>query len=1213
MGRLIGLELHNFKSYRGTCSVGFGLSNFISIIGPNGAGKSNMMDAISFVLGIRSSHLRSSQLRDLIYRGRLDEESDNPDDEDDPKNPKSAYVMAIYERGPDDFLKLKRTITTAGSSEYRINEKVVSFADFTAVLQKENILIKARNFLVFQGDVESIASKTPKERAELFETVSGSIEYKEEYERLRNELDKAHEETTALFQRKRLLTSDLKQYKEQKLESDEFDRKLEEKTQLVLTHRLWQLYIHEQNAIDLLEKAEELTQLVNEKEAAIKKAEKGLHKLETDFTKEQVRLLKSKADADETRLNVKESTKDLVPLTARCDHSVKRIAEMERKARELKYDISVQRKNVEELEKQSSAVKKSLKVFEEQHAAKKSAVDLPQESFEEYNELRQKFLSAGGALQEDSLLSLGSNRSFQITQIENLQAKHASLQARISDFEEKLSSLRSQYEDRSEKYLTASEDLEIKKKLLEDTRKKREQLAVKEFEINTELKAVLVRLDDLSALQRESSRERRLKENVHMLQRLFPGVKGLVHDLCRAKQKKYATAVDVVLGKNFDAVVVENTSVAQKCIAYLREQKAGVASFIPLDSVDPGAPNVGIRNIHLAARPVLDVLEYDPVLERAMQYVCGDAIVCDDIQVARELKWTKNVDAKLVSLDGSVIHRAGLMTGGLARTRQGGEVGDLVKQKDELMNKLNAISKEKPSEITEKQILNEIRELETELPVLESGLNEARRNVEDAETELRHQRAELALLEEEIGLKNETLKTVEAQIQEENVKIRSLRGEIYSDFEEKYEVDIEEYEKEHGILMSQQEEEKARFVKQIAALESRVDFEKGRLEHSNTRLERIVEDKERLEKELETTKAERSALQERIEVMEAELEVSSERITALEELLASKSENIENTKTEIKKLRREYQTAFKRCLAVEEDCDAATAAKMSVLASCKMQAVEIPLLEGSLEDLSAGMSTEELVRLADEIEIDYRDLPRKYRSSKLDEVAIEAQFTEKIKRVSEELEELSPNAKAVERLREVEARLREVEESHAQTRERELTIVDQFNEIKEKRYQKFMEAFNVISENIDVIYKDLTRYSSSPMGGSAYLNLEDEDEPYNSGVVFNVQVPLKRFVKMELLSGGEKTVAALALLFAIHSYQPSPFFVLDEIDAALDNNNVQRVANYIVKNSGPLFQFIVISLKNMLFEKLDALVGIYREQVRNSSKTVTLDMREYAR
>lgn len=173
-------------------------------------------------------------------------------------------------------------------------------------------------------------------------------------------------------------------------------------------------------------------------------------------------------------------------------------------------------------------------------------------------------------------------------------------------------------------------------------------------------------------------------------------------------------------------------------------------------------------------------------------------------------------------------------------------------------------------------------------------------------------------------------------------------------------------------------------------------------------------------------------------------------------------------------------------------------------------------------------------------------------------------------------------------------------------REREKLIFFLFQKF---RYKLFYDAYAHISEQIDRVYKDLTRSPTFTLGGTAYLTLEDSDEPYLEGIRYFAMPPMKRFRDMEQLSGGEKSVAALALLFAIHSYKPSPFFVLDEVDAALDNSNVSTVANYIRQHATTNFQFIVISLKHTLYEKAQSLVGIYRDQEINSSKTMTLMVR----
>ncbi|KAK5004921.1 mitotic cohesin complex subunit Psm1 [Elasticomyces elasticus] len=201
---------------------------------------------------------------------------------------------------------------------------------------------------------------------------------------------------------------------------------------------------------------------------------------------------------------------------------------------------------------------------------------------------------------------------------------------------------------------------------------------------------------------------------------------------------------------------------------------------------------------------------------------------------------------------------------------------------------------------------------------------------------------------------------------------------------------------------------------------------------------------------------------------------------------------------------------------------------------------------------------------------------------------------------------MAPNMRAVERLENVSEKLRSTDREFDASRRSMKRAKDAFDDVREKRKERFEKAYNHIHDRIGQVYKDLTRSASFPLGGQAYLDVEETEEPYLSGVKYHAMPPLKRFRDMEHLSGGEKTMAALALLFAIHSYAPSPFFVLDEVDAALDNANVARIAAYIREHAGPGMQFIVISLKNS-----ETLVGVMRDQGINSSRALTLDLRKY--
>lgn len=200
--------------------------------------------------------------------------------------------------------------------------------------------------------------------------------------------------------------------------------------------------------------------------------------------------------------------------------------------------------------------------------------------------------------------------------------------------------------------------------------------------------------------------------------------------------------------------------------------------------------------------------------------------------------------------------------------------------------------------------------------------------------------------------------------------------------------------------------------------------------------------------------------------------------------------------------------------------------------------------------------------------------------------------------------------RALDRLATAKDKLSALEIPFAESRHHRDETHNKCEDVRSKRAGLFEKAYKHISTEILPIYKKLTQSADLPDGGAAHLNMlaEDDARPWEGGIKYNARPPTKRFGDMSTLSGGEKTIAALALLFAVHSYAPSPFFVLDEVDAALDNANIAKVARYIREHKGPGMQFVVISLKTGLFQESDTLCGIMRDQGSNTSRAVTLDV-----
>lgn len=363
--------------------------------------------------------------------------------------------------------------------------------------------------------------------------------------------------------------------------------------------------------------------------------------------------------------------------------------------------------------------------------------------------------------------------------------------------------------------------------------------------------------------------------------------------------------------------------------------------------------------------------------------------------------------------------------------------------------------------------------------------------------------------------------------------------------------------------------------------------------------------------------------QDLVEQLEQQVEKCDEQITKLE----TEAEEAKQRADECAEQVKQAQEQKKRC---EQEFDATeTRAKESqnhlakALKDKSQAKKDQAVIEDELQKLV--LKREEVIRQS---ALDGVDLPKTDEDDEYDFSLLknskrksEHEFIAKIQELKEEAAGLTPNARAEARLLECTERVKDCDTNLSQSREETKLADEAFEKVRSARHDAFTRMFSHVSLKIDSVYKELTKRQNAPLGGSAFLALEDEEGAFTGGIKFECMPPNKRYRAMEQLSGGEKTIAALALLFAIHTYRPSPFFVLDEVDAALDNDNVERVSNYIRMRSNRNanedesfrpFQCLVISLKDGFFSKSESLVGVYREVEENSSRALTLNLSEYA-
>ncbi|CAG8540450.1 3651_t:CDS:10, partial [Acaulospora colombiana] len=1229
--------------------------------------KSNLMDAISFVLGIKSAQLRSTQLRELIYRGRAmqdeeDEDADHITPEGYIESPKRAWVIAVYKDDNDEEINFQRSITKNGSSEYRINDEVVTFSAYNAELEKRNILVKARNFLVFQyrenvmsfrnidnlimklkillkGDVEAIASQSPKDLTRLIEQISGSLEFKAEYERLKIQQERATENSAFNLNKKRGINSEIQEYQKQKAQAQQYEKLQEEKVQIIVDCLLWKLFHIQEDIREYREKINSHNNVITEKQnlqkeydAELKQARIGQSKVHREHYQVEKEIKLKEKELEEKR-------PALLTVDEKIAHSKRKLNQFEQNAEGVRKDFERQSKRVEVLQSELDKITGDAEQYEaslnaESSNSKKSA-NLNADEIAEYNRKREE-ANKKIITEKQQLENFRRQEKTCRESTQRLKEKMEDLDRRRRQLEEESLSL-SDHKDKGTTYVEQlRSDLEKSKKELQSAIVERESISRQEIYLNRELQEVLNKITVANVDQNESEREQRMKECIESLKRVFSGVHGRLLDLFTPSQRKYAVPVSIILGRNLDAIIVEQQKTAIECIQYMREQRLGHATFIPLDTIVVKPINDKYRSFMKGARLAIDVITYNDQLERAFQYACGNTLVCDTLDIAKHICYERNQQIKAVTLDGTIIHKSGLITGGhsddilsgakrVTEKKRMDTLEGLKRQRDEIFSKLSNLGKSKRRGNFEEQKKSEISGLESRLELSQQDLFEVTKKLEAVNDELGVIANEVVKLQPTLDQAQTELTRINEQIVLLENKINLIEDDVFGDFCRKIRVaNIRDYEQRQLKMAQEIAENRLRFTTQRSRLQNQLKFESEQRNETQDRLNRLeaaIRDDEHRLSELEKEKNQLLSDKRRIS---DEITKKQEKLNEIKKEFDIRTDAVNSAKRQLSQLNKEIDKMMKEVINKESDIEKLEADRFSIFRKCKLEEIELPLLRGSLDEVlirdsyqDDAMDTDDGDDIASssrvnsnlDVQVDFDSLTEDLMENNGIEIAKD--FEKKIDEISAKMEEIAPSLKAIERLDGIEQRLQDTEKEFDNARREAKSAKEAFNAVKQDRYKHFHEAYEHIAENIDKIYKDLTKSRSFPLGGTAYLSLEDTEEPYLDGVKYHAMPPMKRFRDMEQLSGGEKTMAALALLFAIHSYRPSPFFVLDEVDAALDNTNVGKIANYIREHASDNFQFIVISLKSTLYEKAQALVGIYRDQEMNSSKTLTLQLDKY--
>uniref|UniRef100_A0A8C1P829 Structural maintenance of chromosomes protein 1A n=1 Tax=Cyprinus carpio TaxID=7962 RepID=A0A8C1P829_CYPCA len=1123
MGYLKLIEIENFKSYKGRQIIG-PFHKFTAIIGPNGSGKSNLMDAISFVLAEKTSNLRVKTLKDLIHGAPVGKPAAN-----------RAFVSMVYCEDNGDECTFTRVII-GSSSEYRINNKVVGLSEYSEELEKLGILIKARNFLVFQGAVESIAMKNPKERTTLFEEISRSGELAQEYDRRKKEMVKAEEDTQFNYHRKKNIAAERKEAKQEKEEAERYQRLKDEVVRAHVQLQLFKLYHNEAEI-------EKLNRELSQRNREIEKDRKKMDHVEEELKEKKKELGRMMRDQQNVEKEIKEKDAELnqkrpqyIKAKENTAHKIKKL-EVARKSLQNAQKMYKKRKaDIEELDREQGAVEMARQEFEErmEEEAQSQGQDLTlEENQVSRTELKEEASKRAATLAQE-LEKFNRDQKADQDRLDLEERKKIETEAKIKQKIREIEENQKRIEKLEDYIATSRQSLDEQRRMEEELTEEVELAKRRIDEINMELNQVMEQLGDARIDRQENSRQQRKAEIMESIKRLYPGsVYGRLIDLCQPTQKKYQIAVTKVLGKNMDAIIVDSEKTGRDCIQYIKEQRGEPETFLPLDYLEVKPTDEKLRELR-GAKLVIDVIRYEPPhIKKALQYACGNALVCENVEDARRIAFGGPYRHKTVALDGTLFQKSGVISGGAsdlkAKARRWDEkaVDKLKEKKEKLTEELKA--KRKEAEL--RQVQSQAHGLQMRLKYSQSDLEQTKTrhlslNMQRDITELRDRMNLVRALEK--------MKTFQMLSKIFNALIiiiyyghSQVEDEVFVEFCQEIGVrNIREFEEEKVKRQNEIAKKRLEFETQKTRLAIQLDYEKNQLK----------EDQEKVMMWEQTVKKDENEIERLKKVMGR---IGEEELTQLQ----------------------------KEVTAIETKLEQKRSDRHNLLQACKMQDIKLPLKSGTMDDISQG------------------------------EVQTNIHFSEHMF--------LHTHTHTHILLLQTDIH---TDLSFEAARKRAKKAKQAFEQIKKERFDRFNACFESVATNIDEIYKALSRNSSA----QAFLGPENPEEPYLDGINYNCVAPGKRFRPMDNLSGGEKTVAALALLFAIHSYKPAPFFVLDEIDAALDNTNIGKVANYIKDQSVQNFQAIVISLKEEFYTKADSLIGVYPEQGDCViSKVLTFDLSQY--
>jgi len=1179
------IQLENFKSFGKKLTIPF-FPGFTAITGPNGSGKSNIADAILFVLGPKSSKvMRAGRLTDLIFNGGKKH-----------KNPaKFCKVSLVFDNSErrisvdSDEVVLTRMIKRAPLkndpnnyySKFYINGRSSTYSDFVNVLVHARMSSDGYN-IVKQGDVTNLIEMGAMDRRRLIDDIAGISIFDNDIKKA----EKEEGEVESNLERIRIILNEISgQIRQLKNDRDEAFRYKELKDQLYeskakialkkkqdiesqMAEIAKQIESYESEKTKLDDKCNELKTQYAETQKDLEEIEKKIGDVggdEVKELKEKIDNLRSEEIKVKERINysndeVKDLQEEIVGFKTGLEGIQQELEDSNNQKSDLETQISEKQSELGEKDSELTKLKEDIAQTDDK------SMDLTHELAkmrEEYNEKNTEIHE----------LKLKRNRF--TDKIEALELQIAELQETKSTYEFELKDIDWQVDEFKKENKDKSKKTRDIEKSLFDKKKHESELS----EQLNDLDNVIRRLQreqsklqaEYDAAQSVGSKYNRAVNEILKARNEggLRGVHGTIADLANV-DKKYETAVEIAAGARLQSIVVDNDEVASKAIKFLQKEKLGRATFLPLSKMIPGKPRgkalMAVKD-EKAHGFALDLVKFEDEYRSAFWYVFGDTVVVDSLDDARRLMG----GVRLVDLKGSLIEASGAMVGGSrAKTHLSFSSSDKSKFED-ITRELNAAISSQDSLTGELSILRkEIAEIENSLGALRTEVDKEV-HVKDLDVRRKEFTGKIDVLTKDLDSRIKEKEDLEAKKQDVREKIEEFKKrleELDSIKEEKGKLLLKGTKKELAQTARSLEEEVSKIQEMFLSFSSEKDALEKKIELLAERKNEITSNIDNKTKEIENFK-------------ESTKELKDSRSKFRDELKALI--NVEDQMSgKIKDLTRKRDEIYKKTITVENDLDKTNTRVESYYDLVSRAKYRLPTLESSVKELEQELKMYN-VDLVDE------KLPN-----------VES-LKDSVRAIEESMRELEPvNMRALDEYEHQEGRKNKLDEDVKHLKDQKKNLVKLVKGITEKKTERFFEVFDAINKNFKEIYAQLSE------GGEAELQLENPDSLFESGLTIKARPRGKKVLLLSALSGGEKSIASIGFIFAIQKYDPSPFYVLDEVDMFLDGVNAEIISRMIKKKAIDS-QFIMVSLRKVALKEANHVYGVTMRETGISDMIGNID------